>query len=215
GMKNVDFSSMERRYLRILGTPTRASYPPNDMVTRRSTFFTSCAIQALSESTSKELKTAQRLPTGHATSGAGAARFAGRGGTFGINDIQLSLCISREVFERPSSAASNATSVSPTRIVETAVSEGSSSNLTASQIRFGKVVAPGPPRNSAKTTSSKEVKKAKAPAEIRAGRTAGNDTYQNARRNEAPQARAASSTAASSCRKAAPTMTITTGKASN
>jgi len=67
--------------------PTRASYPPNDMVTSRSTFFTSWAIQALSESTSKELKTAQRLPAGQGNYGAGAARFAGRGGTFGINDM--------------------------------------------------------------------------------------------------------------------------------
>src|SRR5262252_135848 len=98
------------------------------------------------------------------------------------------------------------------RSVEMAVRVGSSSNLMASQMRFGKVVAPGPPRNRAKTTSSKEVKKANAPAEISAGRTDGNDTDQNARGNEAPQARAASSTPASTRRKAAPTMTITTGK---
>src|SRR5437660_151567 len=84
-MKKVDLSSMERRYSRIFGMPTRASYPPKDIVTSRSTFFTSWAIQALSESTSKELKTAQHLPAGQGNSGAGAARFAGRGGTFGIN----------------------------------------------------------------------------------------------------------------------------------
>src|SRR5262249_61647390 len=105
-------------------------------------------------------------------------------------------------------------SVNPTSSVEMAVSDGSSSNLTASQMRFGRVVAPGPPRNSAKTTSSNEVKNANAPAEISAGRTEGNDTDQNARKNEAPHARAASSMPASARRKAAPTMTITTGMAS-
>jgi hypothetical protein len=43
------------------------------MVTSRFTFFTSYAIQALSASTSNELKTAQRLPGGQAKSGAGGA----------------------------------------------------------------------------------------------------------------------------------------------
>src|SRR5215468_4216976 len=61
------------------------------MVTSRSTFFTSCAIQALSESTSNELKTAHRLPAGQAKSGAGAARLDGRGGTSGISDISALL----------------------------------------------------------------------------------------------------------------------------
>ena len=99
------------------------------------------------------------------------------------------------------------------RRVETAVSEGSSSNFTASQIRFGSVFVRGPPRNRASTTSSKEVRKAKAPPEITAGRTAGRTTCQKARGKRAPQERAASSRLGLRRRNAAPAMTITTGSA--
>jgi hypothetical protein len=59
------------------------------------------------------------------------------------------------------------------RMVEVAVSDGSSSNLTDSQIFFGSVVVRGPPRKSVSTTSSKEVRTAKAPAYAGSGRSSG------------------------------------------
>src|SRR5947199_9453154 len=79
---------------------------------------------------------------------------------------------------RRRSSARVSTTIDPAiRIEATAVMVGSISWRTLSHIRFGNVVAAGPPRNTASTTSSNDVRNANAATDRTAGRRSGIVTY--------------------------------------
>ena len=80
-------------------------------------------------------------------------------------------------------------------------------------MRLGSVVELGPATKMAITTSSKEMRNAKAAADPIAARTDGSVTYHSARQKPAPRLRAANSIAGLVVCSAARTITITSGVA--
>src|SRR5207302_9959275 len=83
---------------------------------------------------------------------------------------------------RRSSSARVSTTIDPAiRIEATAVIVGSISWRTLSHIRFGNVVAAGPPGHTASTTSTTYLRTASAAADRIAGRRIGSVAYQSAR----------------------------------
>ncbi len=160
------------------------------------------------------------LPDGHPLAAAGALGLAELAGE---PLILLAALVSVHAYGSCPRAdlLGSRTNSAPTRIRmaikvssdEIAVNVGSISKRTVSHIRFGRVVASGPPTKIAMTTSSNEIRNANAAAEVIVALIEGKVTYQSERQKSAPRLRAASSIAGSVVRNAPRTITITRGVA--